>query len=94
MKIIKTLGKIILGLAAGVIVLLGLFYVLTMGDYAVPETVAQDPSLPQMTIEGVTYHAETFGDPSNPVVITLHGGPGSDYCSAPQNLDTKNVILR
>jgi proline iminopeptidase len=81
MKIIKTLGKIMLGLAAGLIVLLGLLYVLTMGDYAVPETVAKDPSLPHLNIAGVTYHAETFGDPSNPVVITLHGGPGGDYRS-------------
>ncbi len=41
----------------------------------------QDPSLPQITIAGVTYHAQIFGDPSNPVIITIHGGPGSDYRS-------------
>jgi len=81
MKIIKTLGKIILGLVIVLVVLFGLGYVLTTGDYTVPETVAQDSSLPQITIDGYSYHAETFGDPANPVVITLHGGPGGDYRS-------------
>jgi proline iminopeptidase len=81
MKIIKTLGKILLGLIAVLVVLFGLGYILTLGEYTVPATVEQDPSLPSITIEGYTYHAETYGDPANPVVITLHGGPGSDYRS-------------
>lgn len=81
MKIIKTLGKILLGLVVLLVALFGLGYILTIGEYTVPETVAQDPSLPHITIAGVTYHAETFGDPANPVVITIHGGPGSDYRS-------------
>jgi proline iminopeptidase len=81
MKIIKTLGKIVLVFIAILVALFGVGYVLTIGDYTVPETVAQDPSLPHITIDGYTYHAETFGDPSNPVVITLHGGPGADYRS-------------
>ena len=42
---------------------------------------AQDPSIPHVTIDGVTYHAETFGDSANPVVIVIHGGPGGDYRS-------------
>ena len=81
MKIIKTLGKIVLGLIAVLVVLFGLGYVLTIGEYTVPETVAQDPSLPQITIDGYSYHAETYGDPANPVVISVHGGPGGDYRS-------------
>ncbi len=81
MKIIKTLGKIVLGLIVALAALFGLGYVLTSGEYSVPQTVAQDPSLPHITIDGVTYHAETFGDPANPVVITVHGGPGGDYRS-------------
>src|SRR5262249_43336671 len=28
---------------------------------------------------GSRFHAQTFGDPSKPVVIFLHGGPGTDY---------------
>jgi proline iminopeptidase len=81
MKILKTLGIILLGFVAGLAVLFALGYVLTIGDYMVPETVAQDPSLPHVVIDGVTYHAETFGDSSNPVVISVHGGPGGDYRS-------------
>jgi proline iminopeptidase len=81
MKILKTLGIILLGFVVGLAALVALGYVLTIGEYTVPETVAQDPSLPHVVIDGVTYHAETFGDPSNPVVITVHGGPGGDYRS-------------
>jgi proline iminopeptidase len=81
MKLLKTLGKIILGLIGLVVLFFVLFYVFTLGEYSVPETVAQDPSLPNITIAGVTYHAQTFGDPANPVIITVHGGPGGDYRS-------------
>ena len=81
MKLLKTLGIIALGIVVGLVALFILAYVLTIGDYAVPETVAQDPSIPHVTIDGVTYHAETFGDPANPVVIVIHGGPGGDYRS-------------
>lgn len=81
MKVIKTLGKIVLALLAVIVVLFGLGYVLTFGEYHVPATVDQDPSLTSITIDGYTYHAETFGDPANPVVIAVHGGPGGDYRS-------------
>ena len=77
MKLLKTLGKITLAIVAGLVALFILFYILTIGDYA----VAQDPSIPHITINGVTFHAETFGDPANPVVIAIHGGPGVDYRS-------------
>lgn len=45
----------------------------------VAATVVDDPSLPSMEVNGVQLHLETFGDPTNPVVILLHGGPGDDY---------------
>lgn len=48
-------------------------------EYRVPATVTDDPDLPRVTLGGVTFHAETFGDPTHPVVIVLHGGPGGDY---------------
>ncbi len=47
----------------------------------VPATVDDDPSLPRVALNGSVFHAETFGDPSYPVVIMLHGGPGQDYRS-------------
>ena len=81
MKIIKTLIKIFLGFVVILVALFALGYILTSGDHTVPATVGQDQSLPSVTINGYTYHAETYGNPENPVVITLHGGPGSDYRS-------------
>lgn len=81
MNILKTLVKIFLGFMLILVALFALGYILTSGDHTVPATVDQDQSLPSITINGYTYHAETYGDPENPVVITLHGGPGSDYRS-------------
>ncbi len=47
----------------------------------VPLTVTQDLTLPRFeTSDGVLLHLTTFGDPSNPVLVVLHGGPGAmDY---------------
>lgn len=81
MKVLRTLGKIVVGIVAGLAILFGLLFLLTMGDHHVAKTVAQDPSLPRISIAGVTYHGQTFGDPHNPVVIAVHGGPGGDYRS-------------
>jgi proline iminopeptidase len=79
MRILRAAAKITAGIIVGLIALFAMGYLLTFGDHSVPPTVAQDPSLPHITIDGVTYHAETFGDPENPVIITVHGGPGGDY---------------
>lgn len=81
MKLLKILGTITLAIVVGLAALFIVFYIFTIGDYAVAETVAQDPSIPHVTINRVTYHAETFGDPASPVVIVIHGGPGGDYRS-------------
>lgn len=48
-------------------------------DYKVAQTIEQNPSIPHIVLDGVTLHAETFGDPKNQPVIVLHGGPGWDY---------------
>ncbi len=42
-------------------------------------TVDLNPALPSITLHGYTFHSETMGNPDNPVVIALHGGPGGDY---------------
>lgn len=47
----------------------------------VPKTVDEDPSLPSLEINGTKVHAETFGNPTAPVVVVLHSGPGHDYRS-------------
>src|SRR5262245_43036630 len=45
----------------------------------VPRTVAEDPTLPAIEVNGARIHAETMGNPANPVIVMLHGGPGIDY---------------
>lgn len=45
----------------------------------VPATVDDDPSLPRVALNGSLFHAEAFGDPTAPLVVMLHAGPGSDY---------------
>ncbi len=47
----------------------------------VPRTVDEDPSLPAREINGTLLHLETFGNPADPIVVMLHGGPGGDYRS-------------
>lgn len=47
----------------------------------VPKTVEHDPSLPSISVNGTQLHAEAFGQNSNPLVVVIHGGPGSDYSS-------------
>ena len=70
----------IFGLLTGLLVLLFiLFYMLTIGDYEVAETVEQDPSIPHIKIGNTVFHAETFGIDSHDAVMALHGDPGNDY---------------
>jgi len=78
-RVLKILGKFLLGFVILDIVVFVVLYLATIGTYEVAQTVAQDASLPSITLEGVTFHAETFGEASNPVVIVVHGGPGGDY---------------
>ncbi|MBI5099539.1 MAG: alpha/beta hydrolase [Nitrospirae bacterium] len=66
-----------LGIAFAILFML--FYLLTIGNYPVPMTVSDDPSLPRVAINSRVFHAESFGDPAKPAVIIVHGGPGWDY---------------
>lgn len=75
-----------LGVSLGGLLGLGLIgfvgsYVGFSGQFVVPATTTDDPSLPGRTIAGYRYHFEVFGLPTRPVVIVLHGGPGGDYRS-------------
>lgn len=45
----------------------------------VPKTVEFDPSVPAISVNGTKLHSEAFGNPADPMVIVLHGGPGGDY---------------
>lgn len=57
----------------------------------VPKTVTEDPMLPQMDVNGVPLHLETFGDIHNPILILLHGGPGSDYRAMISQIGEENA---
>lgn len=45
----------------------------------VPRTVETDPAIPAISVNNARFHAETFGNPANKMLVILHGGPGSDY---------------
>lgn len=47
----------------------------------VPLTVIEDASIPAVSINNVLLHAETYGNPSDPMLVVIHGGPGADYRS-------------
>ena len=78
-KFFSILVKILLSLIGLFLLLFIIFYLLTIGEYKVAETVEQDPSIPHIIIDNTVFHAETFGNDTNDVVIALHGGPGNDY---------------
>ncbi len=63
----------------------------------VPRTVMEDPTLPAIELNGARFHAQTFGNPANPVLIFLHGGPGGDYRSMlrlAENFDGQSLAQR
>lgn len=80
-NVLKIVGFIVIGLITLFIVTAGILFYTTAGDYTVLPTVTDDAGLPRLELYGYTYHAETYGDPSSPTVIVLHGGPGGDYRS-------------
>jgi len=75
----KAAIRLFLGLFALLIVLFFVFFFATKGEYPVAKTVAQDKSIPHITIGNAVFHAETYGSDSNETVIVIHGGPGNDY---------------
>ena len=54
----------------------------------VPKTVDQDASIQSIAVNGTQLHSETSGDPTDPMVVFLHGGPGADYRNG---LNVKNL---
>lgn len=44
------------------------------------KTVLEDNNLPSFTLSsGIKLHLETFGNPTDTMLLILHGGPGGDY---------------
>lgn len=56
-----------------------------------PKTVDEDPLLPRIEVNGTVLHAESFGDIHDPIIIFLHGGPGSDYRPMISQKDVENA---
>jgi proline iminopeptidase len=49
--------------------------------FLVPPTVDQDNRLKSVTVNGTFLHIETYGNPADPIIVMIHGGPGGDYRS-------------
>ena len=45
----------------------------------VPGTVDEDETLPRVEVRDTSLHVRTFGDPDDPKVFVLEGGPGADF---------------
>ena len=45
----------------------------------VPATVDEDPTLEALDLRDTRLHVRVDGDPDDPLVVVLHGGPGDDY---------------
>ncbi|HES60127.1 MAG TPA: alpha/beta hydrolase, partial [Caldithrix sp.] len=64
-KILKITGTLLLGLLTALILLSLTLFFMTKGDYSVPNTVENDPSIPHIEIDNVVFHAESFGNDTN-----------------------------
>jgi len=72
-SLLKYLGVIALVAAVSLFISV-IFFPITFSP-----TVDNDPSLPSIVLNGHNFHTETYGNPNNPVLISVHGGPGGDY---------------
>lgn len=80
-RILISIGLFISGAVMLVLLLGAGLFVYTAGEHTVPATVSDDPTLPRVELNGHLFHTQTFGNPDNPVVLVLHGGPGGDHRS-------------
>ncbi|MCU4175987.1 alpha/beta fold hydrolase [Carboxylicivirga sp. N1Y90] len=72
---VKTIGLIFLAITTFLLIT----YFSVEPQFEIPKTVANDASIPHITIDSVTFHAETFGVDTAQTIIVVHGGPGQDY---------------
>ena len=47
----------------------------------VPLTVDENPALASLEVNGTKLHLETWGNPTDPILLCTHGGPGGDHRS-------------
>lgn len=62
-----------------VILIIVLIAIFSRGKVYVEPTVMDNPDLPSIELNGIKFHAESFGDENETTIIVLHGGPGGDY---------------
>lgn len=80
MKLIRFLIRGIMLIIALLIIVFVVFFFSTMGgDHRVPLTAGVNADLPQVSVNGLVFHLEAYGNPENPVIVVLHGGPGNDF---------------
>ena len=72
---------LLIGLSAGLVTCQ--LHAIEQVGALVPPTADQDPTLPQLTVTVAGHqralHLQTFGNPGNPAVFALPGGPGADF---------------
>ena len=81
MKTVKQFFKLFILICASVAIFSCKDDLLEMDEpgLLVPLTVDQDPQLPQIYVNGTKLHSEAFGNPEDPMIVVIHGGPGGDY---------------
>lgn len=50
-----------------------------IGLFSIPGTTENDLSLSRTSVSGYPFHTEVYGDPENPPLVVIHGGPGGDF---------------
>jgi len=78
-KVIKILIFIPVSVIVLCLIITGIGYFATMGDYKMAKTIEQDRSIPHIIIKNYRFHSLAFGNKKNPIIIALHGGPGNDF---------------
>ncbi len=61
MKFFRTLLRVLFFIILGLVSVFIILFFATSGDQRVAKTVAEDPSIPHITVDGVTFHAESYG---------------------------------
>jgi len=68
-----------LTLTAALFLMAALILTSCSGKENLPETITENEELTRIFVNDKAFHTETFGNPVNPAVIIVHGGPGWDY---------------
>jgi len=79
-KIIRfILNAFLIIVLAFLILFIGVYFGTSNENYEVAQTVQQNPDIPQIKVNNVALHLETYGSDTLKPVIVIHGGPGNDF---------------